>query len=244
MIDLSVIVPCYNEGSNIKDFVLRIIDMFNKNTINGEVVFVNDGSRDDTGAKIGKFSREFKNVIGVNHYKKLGIAEAWNSGLESSQGRYVVTIDADLQYNPEDILGLYKEITSDNYDLVQAWRKEYKDRDRFRKFLSRSLSYLLNVLFVTSIKDIKSGFVMYRREVFFEILKDRKKFRTFQHFFILSALKKGYKIRQVPITFYPRIRGESFIKNPVFFSFRVLSDIPKAILDFGAITRKRAGRRI
>ena len=92
-------------------------------------------------------------------------------------------------------------------------------------------------------KDIKSGFVMYKREVFFDILKYRNKFLVFQHFFILCAIKQGHRIKQVPIAFYPRIRGESFIKNPIFFSFKVLLDIPKAVLYFGVLARKSMRRK-
>ena len=244
MIDLSVIVPCYNEENNIEDIVLKILDSFNKNTIKGEIILVNDGSSDRTSMEIERLSRQFKNVFGINHVKNLGITEAWNSGLKGSQGRYIVTIDADLQYRPEDIIELYNQMTKDDYDLVQGWRREYKDKNLLRKFLSKSLSHILNILFLTGINDIKSGFVIYKRDVFSDILKTKKKFHTFQHFFILCALRKGYRLKQVPITFYPRKRGESFIKNPILFSFKVLLDIPKAILVFGVITRKKILSRL
>ena len=243
MIELSIIIPCYNEKKNIKDLVLKVLDLFNKNIIEGEIVLVNDGSDDGSSIEIKKISEQFKNVVGVSHAENLGITKAWNSGLKSSHGKYVVTIDADLQYNPEDIVRLYQEIRSDKYDLVQGWRKEYKDKNLLRKFLSRTLSRLLNILFFTRVKDIKSSFVIYKREVFFDILKYRSKFRVFQHFFILCALKQDYRIKQIPVTFSPRIRGESFIKNPLFFSFKVLLDIPKAVLYFGVLARKNMRRK-
>lgn len=239
MIDLSVIVPCFNEEDNIEVLALRILDSFNKNSVEGEIILVNDGSSDKTLIKMERFSKQFNNIFVINHVKNLGITEAWNSGLKVSHGRYVVTIDADLQYRPEDIMQLYNLITNRNCDLVQGWRKEYKDKNLFRRFLSRALNRILNILFFKRINDIKSSFVIYKRDVFFDVLKSRKEFRTFQHFFILCALKKGYILRQVPITFSPRMKGESFIKNPMFFSFKVLLDIPKAILNFWVITRKR-----
>jgi len=244
MIELSVIVPCYNEQNNIKDLVSKVLELFNKNMINGEIILVNDGSNDESCMEIEKISEQKKNVVGISHAENLGITEAWNSGLKNSHGKCIVTIDADLQYNPEDIIRLYQEIRSDKYDLVQGWRREYKDKNLLRKFLSRALSRLLNVLFFTRVKDIKSGFVMYRREVFFDILKYRNEFRVFQHFFILCALKQGYKIKQIPIMFSPRIRGVSFIKNPFFFSLKVLSDIPKAVLYFGVLAKKDIRRKL
>ena len=232
MIDLSVIVPCFNEEKNVEILVLKLLDLFNKNIISGEIILIDDGSFDDTYIDIKKLSKQFKNVIGIEHGRNLGITEAWKSGLKNSQGRYVVTIDADLQYNPKDIELLYETIIKVNCDLVQGWRREYKDRDLLRKFLSKSLNYILNILFLTRVNDIKSGFVMYKREVFIDILKESKKYNTFQHYFTLCAIKRGYIIKQVPVIFYPRMRGESFIKHPLFFSLKVLLEIPKAILDF------------
>ncbi|MBL7131195.1 MAG: glycosyltransferase family 2 protein [Candidatus Omnitrophica bacterium] len=237
MIDLSIIVPSYNEEGNIKELVLKILDEFDKIRVNGEVVLIDDCSFDGTGLKIKELSSQFKNVLGITHSRNMGITEAWNSGLKSSQGKHVLTIDADLQYRPEDIGILYREMAGNNYDLVQGWRRKYKDRSLFRKFLSRSLSCILNLLFFVRLHDIKSGFVIYKRDVFLGILKDRKRYRAFQHFFILSALKKGYRLKQVPVTFYPRKRGKSFIKNPILFSFKVMLDIPRAIFDFGIIKR-------
>lgn len=235
LIELSVIVPCFNEQANIEELVLRVTNLFEKNALNGEIILVNDESTDGTGAEIAKFTKKFKNVVGIEHRVNSGIVEAWHSGLKKAQGKYVLTIDADLQYRAEDIVGLYSEIKKGDYDLVQGWRKEYKGKEFFRSFLSKSLSFLLNMLFFIRLPDIKSGFVIYERRVFADILDSRDKYRTFQHFFILAALKKGYRLKQIPITFYPRIRGESFIKHPVFFSFKVLFDFPRAIWEFGIL---------
>lgn len=240
--ELSVIVPCFNEEDNIPDIVHKILGLLREATIRGEIILVNDGSTDNTRSVIETISKQHKNILGIHHEQNLGITEAWNSGVKHSRGKYIVTIDADLQYKPEDILVLYTQITKENCDLVQGWRKEYKDNNVFRKLPSRALSYVLNLLFFTRINDIKSGFVIYKREVFSDILKERSNFRFFQHFFILCALKKGYRFQQVPITFYPRLRGNSFIKNPVLFSLKVLLEFPRAIVDFGVMTRRKTRR--
>jgi phenylacetate-CoA ligase len=239
LFELSVIVPCFNEEKNIADIVSKILDLFDKHAIRGEIVLINDGSWDRTNVEIERLSSQFKNVLGINHSKNLGIAEAWNTGLKNCRGKYVVTIDADLQYKPEDIIVLYEHMQKDNYDLVQGWRKEYKDKNLFRECLSRGLDYMLNILFFTRINDIKSGFVISTKEVFSDILRERNKFRLFQHFFILAALKKGYRLKQIPITFYPRTKGESFIRHPIIFSCKVISDIPRAILEFWHFNYKK-----
>ncbi|MFC1666948.1 glycosyltransferase family 2 protein [Candidatus Omnitrophota bacterium] len=243
LFELSVIVPCFNEEDNVDRIVSEILALFKHNGIKGEVVLIDDGSHDKTKVKIEGLSSRFENVIGISHSRNLGIVETWHSGLKNSRGRYVVTIDADLQYSPQDIMLLYKEIIADGYDLVQGWRRESLDKHLFRKFLSRILSFMLNILFFTWISDIKSGFVIYKRETFFRILKYRNRYKLFQHFFILCAIKEGCRFHQIPITFYPRLKGESFIKKPILFSFQVLSDIPRAILDFGIAERLKTRRK-
>ncbi|RKX96329.1 MAG: hypothetical protein DRP84_01430 [Spirochaetes bacterium] len=243
MIDLSVIVPCYNEEDNIQPFVLKILEVLNQYSIKGEIILINDGSADKTEDIIERLSREFDNVLKINHQVNLGITESWYSGLVKSNGQYVVTIDADFQYNPNDINILYSEIIKGDCDLVQGWRREYKDNKAIRKLLSRALSGILNGLFFLKINDIKSGFVIYKRNVFFDILGERKKYFTFQHFFIICAVKKGYVLKQVPIEFSPRLHGKSFIKNPLFFSCKVILDMPRALLNFGFVGRKKKKER-
>ena len=243
LFELSVIVPCFNEEDNMDRIVSEILALFKHNGIEGEIVLIDDGSHDKTKVKIEGLSNRFENVIGISHSRNLGIVETWYSGLKNSSGRYVVTIDADLQYSPQDILLLYKKIIEGGYDLVQGWRRESLDTHLFRKFLSRILSFMLNILFFTWISDIKSGFVIYKRETFLSVLKHRNRYKLFQHFFILCAIKGRCRFYQIPITFYPRFKGESFIKNPILFSFQVLSDIPKAVLDFGIIERLKTRRK-
>ncbi|MBC8500035.1 MAG: glycosyltransferase family 2 protein [Candidatus Atribacteria bacterium] len=238
-IELSVIVPCLNEEENVSRIVHQTIDLFNSDSIRGEIILINDGSIDNTKLEIDKLTKKFKNVVGIEHGQNLGIVESWHSGLEKTQGKHILTIDADLQYNPNDIIILYNEIKKADYDLVQGWRRKHKKREFLRLFLSKCLSLFLNMLFFDNLPDIKSGFVIYKRGVFTDILNDRKKFRTFQHFFIIAALKKGYKLKRVPITFYPRTRGKSFIKHPFFFSIKVLGDVPRAILEFGILSKRR-----
>lgn len=235
--DVSVIIPCFNEEDNIPDIVAKVLESFHQNAIRGEIVLINDGSSDETGPLIKKMSSEFHTIVPVQHDHNLGITEAWSSGISQASGEYVVTIDADMQYHPSDIGVLYKTIKSGSYDMVQGWRKEYKDDNFIRKLISRLFSFILNILFFTRMSDAKSGFVIAKKEVFASVLLDRRKFNLFQHFFILCALKKGYSIKQEPVGFYPRTKGQSFITNPTIFSIKVLLELPKAMIEYGAVSR-------
>lgn len=238
LFELSVIIPCFNEQNNVDELVLRTICVFKDHAIKGEVILVNDGSTDNTKFEIEKLAKRFKNVIAISHVTNRGIVEAWSSGLRISKGRHVLTIDGDLQYRPEDIIELYRG-QQKGWDLVQGWRQKRQDNDFLRRLLSTGLNLFLNAIFLLNLHDIKSSFVIYKREAFDDILSNKNRYRLFQHFFILAALKKGYRLKQIPITFYPRTKGKSFIRHPIIFSYKVITDIPRAILEFWGFNHRR-----
>ncbi|PYQ13041.1 MAG: hypothetical protein DMH00_05095, partial [Acidobacteria bacterium] len=117
---LSVIVPCFNEEKNLPLLVNRTNRALGNAAIPGEVVLVNDGSRDGTGAVIDLLAKQFQNVRAVHHASNRGIVEGWRSGLAASSGEWVLTTDADLQYAPEDIPRLYEAMKTGGWDLVQG----------------------------------------------------------------------------------------------------------------------------
>ncbi len=229
---LSVIVPCFNEQDNVLESAERIQKVFRQMGVEAEIVFVNDASQDRTGELLEGLRSANKNVKVVTHTKNLGIVDSWHSGLRSCQGSYVVTIDADLQYQPEDIALLFTELRGKNVDLVQGCRKYKSDNKFMRSFLSKGLNVMLNVIFLKNLRDFKSGFVIYKRQAFESILAEKDRYRLFQHFFMLIASKKKFTYSQVTVSFLPRKKGESFIKRPFFFALAVLSEIPKVFFDY------------
>lgn len=229
---LSVIVPCFNEEKNLPLLVNRINQALGSAAIPGEIVLVNDGSRDGTGAVVDLLAKQFQNVRPVHHAVNRGIVEGWRSGLSASTGAWVLTTDADLQYAPEDIPRLYRAMQEGGWDLVQGWRKDREDPSRTRELLSVGLSKMLQWIFSMDLQDVKSGFVVYRREVFQDILAFRQKYFSFQSLITVAAHFKGYRIHQVPITFHVRNAGESFIQRPLIFSLKAATDLPKAFFEY------------
>src|SRR5437867_4824294 len=171
---LSVVVPCLNEEKNLPLLVNRINQAMGSAAIPGEIVLVDDGSRDQTGPVIDMLSRQFQNIRAVHHAMNRGIVEGWRSGLAASTGDLVLTTAADLQYAPEDIPALYREMTSEEWDLVQGWRRDREEADRMRDALSVGLSKILQWIFSLHLQDVKSGFIVYRRDVFKDILDFRQ----------------------------------------------------------------------
>lgn len=241
---LSVIVPCYNEEANLRELVRRTREALALHRIAGEVLLVDDKSRDGTRAVIEELARAHPEVVGLHHEETRGIVEGWRTGLAAARAPLVVITDADLQYAPEDIPRLYHILRREGADVVQGWRIAHNYRDTYRYLLSIAFSFLLNRLFGTRLRDIKSGFLCTRREVFADMLETRRRFRFPQHFVVVNAVAKGYAVRQEPILFWRRQAGESFIRSPIRFGLAALLDLPGAIREFrpGARSFGRDGR--
>ena len=229
---LAVIVPCFNEERSLPHLVDRTHAALAAAGIRGEIVLVNDGSLDRTGAVIDGLAEQHDDVHAVHHPRNRGIVEGWRSGLAASTAKLVLTTDADLQYAPEDISTLYREARQGAWDLVQGWRQHRTEQAWLRDVLSGGLSVLLRWVFSMDLHDVKSGFVVYKREVFADILDFRMRYFSFQSLMTVAAHSKGYRIKQVPITFHERYAGQSFIRRPLIFSLKAATDIPKAIWEY------------
>jgi len=232
-IEISVIVPCFNEEANLAELAARVLRVFDARGLDGELILVNDGSRDDTWGEIERLAAGDPRVRGVNHERNMGIEAGWRSGLEASKGRLVSIMDADLQNLPEDIWRLYREIRNNQVDLVQGYRSSIGRLKDGRYISSIGLNFILNFCFKMKARDNKSGFIMCRREVMADILRHRFRYRYFQTFITVAAKAKCYTIREVETLFEPRYLGKSFISkfSPKVY-FWALWDVLKALVEY------------
>ncbi len=230
--ELSIIAPCFNEEKALPLLAARIAAA--RAALGGaiELVLVDDGSRDDTWLVIQRLRETYDFITPARHGGNRGIVAGWRTGLAASRGRLVATIDADLQYRPEDIPALRASLDAAGADLAQGARVKEVDRPPLRKFMTAGLSWALNLLFGMRLRDNKSGFLLGRREVFADILTTRFQYRMFQHFIAVAAHAKGYRIVQTPIVFDPRAAGVSFISQPWRFALGVLADLPLALWEY------------
>ena len=232
-VELSVVVPCYNEAGNLRELTDRLLAVFAKRDVVGEIVLVNDGSRDDTGAVIDVLAREHREIVPVHHEKNRGLAAGWDSGVANATGTYVCLIDADLQYQPEDVARLHRELLHARVDMVQGYRSLIGRQRDSRYHLSKGLNFMLNTLFGMRLRDNKSGFVIARRETLADILHRRYKYAYFQTFIAVSAHTKGYSIREVETVFETRLVGKSFIPSfPLELISKVFLDLAKGVVEF------------
>ena len=230
---LSVVAPCYNEEGNLRELVNRLQTAFETRGIAGEIVLVDDGSRDGTGTLIDQMAGEHPNIVAVHHETNRGIVAGWLSGLEVSHGDLVCLIDADLQNLPEDVCRLFREIRISGSDLVQGYRSSIGRLRDSRYLLSKTLNTILNTCFGMHLKDNKSGFIICRREVLGDILRHRFHYYYFQSLIMVAAKSKGYTIREIETLFQSRLVGSSFIPGlPLGVICKVLIDIAKAIYEY------------
>ncbi len=232
-ITLSVIIPCFNEEGNVRELATRLTAMFKRKGIAGQIVFVNDCSRDRTGPLLDELAAGDSTITVCHHGVNQGMAAGWATGLAASQGIYVCLMDADLQNVPEDVWRLYREITTNHVDIVQGYRSAVGRLKDSRYTLSRGLNVLLNTLFGMNLRDNKSGFIICRREVLSEVLRRRFRYRHFQTFITVAAKARGFTIREIETIFESRLVGKSFIPSfPFKLISQVFADLTKAFVEY------------
>ena len=233
-IELSVIVPCLNEELNIPELCERILGVFAEGAFRGELLIVDDGSTDGTAAVIRGLAEANPDVVvGCTHPQNRGIAAAWRTGAAVARGKLVATIDADLQYQPEDLLRLRRELYEHSVDIVQGYRSAVGRRKDRRYHLSRGFNRFLNTTFGMSLQDNKSGFVMCAREVFQDLLTYKGSYFYWQSFIMVAAHVKGYSYKEIETLFEQRRQGVSFLeKTAQIAAARSILDLGKAAWEY------------
>lgn len=125
--DISVIIPLYNEAESLPELYAWIERVMKANNFSYEVIFVNDGSTDNSWEVIEKLKQQSPSVKGVKFRRNYGKSPGLNCGFERAQGDVVITMDADLQDSPDEIPDLYRMIKEENYDVVSGWKKKRYD---------------------------------------------------------------------------------------------------------------------
>ena len=163
--DISVIVPLYNEAESLPELAAWIKRVMDEHGFSYEVLMINDGSTDESWNVIKRLHEENEAVKGVCFRRNYGKSPALNTGFAAAQGDVVITMDADLQDSPDEIPELYRMITQDGYDLVSGWKK--KRYDPLSKTLPTKLfnATARRVSGIHNLHDFNCGLKAYRSEV-------------------------------------------------------------------------------
>lgn len=223
--DISIIVPVFNEEENVIPLFNEIKEVLDNLSLDYEIIFINDGSSDNTLSNLSKL----KPIKIINFRKNFGQTYALDAGIKNSKGSIIVTLDGDMQNDPRDIPNLIKEINK-GYDIVSGWRVDRKDPFS-KKFNSSLANFFRGILIKDSIHDSGCAIKAYKRICF----EDIDLFGEI-HRFIPGILKwQGFKISEIKVNHRPRIKGKTKYS---------LSRIIKGFLDVISVWfwRKYSGR--
>jgi phenylacetate-CoA ligase len=207
---VSILVPCLNESGNIEALFNRIGKCLPDS--NFEVIYIDDGSSDNTKSEIIDLShRNPDKVQLVAHEVNLGIPSAWKSGLGLARYDLICLIDGDLQNPPEAITSLILALDEFQCDVVQGTRSSIGRLKNNRLYLSKGLNFILNLTFRQNARDSKSGFLIAKKYALADILSDSTSFKNFQTFIGVAFRSRGYRVEEIETLFMSREIGTSFL---------------------------------
>lgn len=163
--DISVVVPLYNEVESLQPLTEWITKVMQENNFSYEILLIDDGSKDGSYDKIEELIKQNPNIKGVQFRRNYGKSAALNVGFERVEGSVVITMDADLQDSPDEIPELYNMITKDGYDLVSGWKKKRYDSKLTKNLPSKLFNATTRMLSGIKLHDFNCGLKAYKKEV-------------------------------------------------------------------------------
>ena len=212
---ISVVIPIFNEEENINKLSQSITKALSD--IDYEVLFINDGSTDNSENEIVKLSSTDPKIKLINLRRNYGQTAAMQAGFDQSKGTIVIPMDGDLQNDPKDIPKLIEKI-NEGYDVVSGWRKIRSDKKLTRILPSKIANMIISKISGIHLHDYGCTLKAYRKE----ILEDIKLYGEMHRFIPIYASWEGAKVTEIPVNHHPRIAGKTKYG---------LSRIPRVILD-------------
>lgn len=200
---LSVVIPLFNESQSLFELYGKLNEVINRMRVRAEIIFVDDGSTDDSFVKLRQLQQRDRRVRVIQFRRNYGKSAALAAGFARAQGRQIVTMDADLQDDPAEIPHLLHELNR-GYDLISGWKKR-----RYDKFTKRLASKIFNGVtsLMTGVRlhDINCGLKAYRREVTDSI----HVYGQLHRYLPVLAQKEGFRIGEAEVRHHPRKFGKS-----------------------------------
>ena len=163
--DISVVIPLLNESDSLTELHDWIANVMQSNHFSYEIIFVDDGSTDDSWKTIRALSQKDNSVKGIKFSKNYGKSQALHAGFKMAEGDVVITMDADLQDNPEEIPELYNLIAKDNFDLISGWKKKRYDSVISKNLPSKLFNWAARKTSGLKLHDFNCGLKAYKNDV-------------------------------------------------------------------------------
>lgn len=204
--NISVVIPLLNEEESLQELYDWIANVMQSNQFLYEVIFIDDGSTDNSWNIIQELSTTHQQVKGIRFQKNYGKSQALDAGFHLAKGEVVITMDADLQDNPEEIPGLYKLITEDNFDLISGWKKKRYDNVLTKNIPSKLFNWAARKTSGLQLNDFNCGLKAYKNEV----VKNIKVSGEMHRYIPVLAKNEGYdKIGEKIVQHQARKYGET-----------------------------------
>ena len=236
-ISYSIVVPLYNEQESIPQLYLKLAEVMDAVGEPYEIIFVDDGSQDQTFRLLSEIYENDPRVNLVRLRRNFGQTAALRAGFDFAQGEIIISMDGDLQHDPEEI-PLFIAKMKEGYDIVSGWRRERKDAWLTRQLPSRVANWIMAKLSRVNLHDFGTTFKAYRREV----IRDIQLYGELHRFIPALASWSGATIAEIPIRNIPRKGGKS--NYGLARTTRVLLDLisVKFLLDYSTKPLQFFGR--
>ena len=217
--DISVIVPMRNESPNVGELYNRITAALARSARPYEIVCIDDGSTDDTFAKLAELHASDPRVRVIRFRRNFGQTAGFSAGFAHARGRYIVTMDGDLQNDPADILPMIERAERDELDIVCGWRKDRKDPFVNRRLPSMIANTIISRTTGVQLHDYGCSLKVFKAEV----VKPMKLYGEMHRFLPAIASEFGVRIGEQVVTHHARVHGKS--KYGISRTFRVILDL-------------------
>jgi len=204
--DLSVVIPLLNEQNSLEELVVKISSVVKKLELNYEIILIDDGSKDDSWKSIIEITSSNKNVKVLRFLKNYGKSQALSAGFKASKGDVIITMDADLQDDPNEIPELYRLVKEEKFDLVSGWKKVRHDSYFSKNIPSKVFNWAARVTSGIKLNDFNCGIKAYKKDLINQI-----KLTGGMHRYIpVLAKNAGYsKITEKVVIHHPRKHGKT-----------------------------------
>lgn len=217
---VSIVIPVYNEAENVADLVDRVQAAMRDSGRSFELICVDDGSRDNTARWLAQLSQTRDWLKPIYLIRNYGQSTALQAGFDAARGEVIVTLDGDLQNDPNDVPMLLDTLDANaDVDVISGWRKDRQDAAISRKLPSRLANGLISKVTGVRLHDYGCALKVYRGS----IIRDLRLYGELHRFIPALAAEVGAKIIEVPVTHHARTRGKS--KYGIDRTLRVLLDL-------------------
>ena len=204
--NLSIVIPLLNEQNSLEELTSSISTVVKALRLEFEIILIDDGSTDNSWETISKICSNNQNVKGIRFLKNFGKSQALSAGFKACNGDVVITMDADLQDDPNEIPELYKKVKEEKFDLVSGWKKVRYDSIIFKNFPSKIFNWAARITSGIKLNDFNCGIKAYKKEV----IKQIKLTGGMHRYIPVLAKNAGYnRITEKIVIHHPRKHGKT-----------------------------------